>query len=369
MAGQFKLFNLVLYYYIAEEKMAIYFLTPDYAFPSGGVRIIYRHVDILNSHGIQAYVLHRKPGHRASWFDNQTSIAYLDNTVSRRLHLKLQKRLHPDRPRKWFLLGQTNKYLGAEDILVLPEIYGPQEMLDMAPGVPKVILNQGCYLTFQQYPIAQDMLLTPYRHPDVIGVLTNSQEGLDYLKYVFPEIQVGRFHPSIDPVLFGYRADKKRKIAFTTRKNELIMRQVVNILKFRNALSDFELVPFAGIGQQEVAKIFQDSVFYLSFATYEGFGLPPAEAMACGCVVIGFNGGGGKEFFQPEISYPIENSDVIGFAAQVEQSIREFEADPSEIMEKGRLASDFIREHYSPEQEIGDVVNYWRGFVSGESMQ
>lgn len=348
--------------------MPVYFLAPDYTFPSGGVRIIYRHVDILNAHGIPACVLHRKPGHRAAWFENRTPVAYLDDSLTRRLRFKLRERLHPGRPREWFLLGQANKPIGSDDILVLPEIYGPREMLAMAPGVPKVILNQGCYLTFRQYPLEQDKLLTAYRHPDIRGVLTNSQDGLDYLNYVFPELKVGRFHPSIDPGLFHYQAEKKLKICFTTRKNELIMRQIINILKFRDALGDFELVPFAGIGQPEVAKIFRDSVFYLSFATHEGFGLPPAEAMACGCVVIGFHGGGGKEFFLPEFSYAIEDSDVIGFAATVERAIREYAASPAAIAAKGRAAAEFIRENYPPEREEADVVNYWRGLLAKRSL-
>jgi glycosyltransferase involved in cell wall biosynthesis len=343
--------------------MSIYFLTPDYDFPSGGVRIIYRHVDILNKHGIPACVLHRKPGHRATWFDNQTPVAYLDTSLQRKLRFKLRDRFHPGRPREWFLLGQGDKCIGQDDILVLPEIYSPQDILAMAPGVPKVILNQGCYLTFQQYPIDQNNLLTVYRHPDIRGVLTNSQEGIDYLRYVFPELAVGRFHPSIDTELFQYQATKKRRVCFTTRKNELIMRQVINILKFRGALDDFELLPFAGISQLEVAKIFMESALYLSFATYEGFGLPPAEAMACGCVVIGFHGGGGREFFLPEFSYPIENSDVIGFAATVERVLQEYRENPAAIAAKGRAAAEFIREHYPPQREEADVVAYWRGLL------
>ncbi len=343
--------------------MTIYFLTPDYAFPSGGVRIIYRHVDILNKHGIAARVMHRKPGHRATWFENRTPVAYLDTTFRRRLRFKLRERLHPERPREWYLLGQGDHCIDRDDILVLPEIYSPQDILAMAPGVPKVILNQGCYLTFQQYPIDKDKLLTVYRHPDIRGVLTNSQDGIDYLRYVFPELAVGRFHPAIEPELFQYRAEKKRQICFTTRKNEGLMRQVINILKFRDALGDFELVPFAGISQAEVANIFKDSAIYLSFATYEGFGLPPAEAMACGCVVIGFHGGGGREFFLPDFSYPIENSDVIGFAATVERVLQEYRDHPDAIVAKGRAASDFIRGNYPPQREEADIVAYWRGLL------
>jgi glycosyltransferase involved in cell wall biosynthesis len=344
--------------------MAIYFLTPDYTFPSGGVRVIYRHVDILNANGIEAYVLHRVPGHRCTWFENQTPVVYWDQSFKRRVYFKLRKHLQPERPREIFLHGAKSTVISPNDFLVLPEIYGPEEMIGLAPGTPKVILNQGCYLTFRQYPLDPDKLLTPYRHPEFRGVLTNSQDGLDYLNYVFPDLRVGRFHPTIDPTLFKYQANKKRKICFTTRKNELIMRQVINILKVRDALRGFELVPFAGVDQEDVARIFQESAFYLSFATHEGFGLPPAEAMATGCVVIGFDGGGGKEFFRPEFSYAIDNSDVIGFAATVERVIREYDADPTVFVKKGHAAANFIRANYEQERETADIVDFWRGIQS-----
>jgi glycosyltransferase involved in cell wall biosynthesis len=348
--------------------LSIYFLTPDYAFPSGGVRVIYRHVDILNAQGISAFVLHRKQGHRCSWFAHNTPVVYWDYSLRRRAHSKLRKFFRFEQPGKVYLTGGAASVIGARDYLVLPEIYGPQEMIRMAPGTPKVILNQGCYLTFKHYPIDQTERIAPYRHPEFCGVLTNSQDGLDYLEYAFPALKIGRFHPAIDPELFVYRAIKKRQICFTTRKNQGIMQQVINILKLRNALRNFKLVPFSGIGQDEVASIFQDSAFYLSFATYEGFGLPPAEAMATGCVVIGFDGGGGKEFFRPEFSYPIETSDIVGFAATVERVLLEYDACPMAFAAKGRAAANFIRNHYAPEREKADVVDFWRGIIASGPM-
>ncbi len=32
----------------------------------------------------------------------------------------------------------------------------------------------------------------------------------------------------------------------------------------------------------------------------EGFGLPPVEAMSCGCLIVGFHGQGGLEYATPE---------------------------------------------------------------------
>ena len=45
------------------------------------------------------------------------------------------------------------------------------------------------------------------------------------------------------------------------------------------------------------------ATIFLTFSNQEGFGLPPVEAMACGCLVVGYHGHGGKEFLKPEWSF------------------------------------------------------------------
>jgi glycosyltransferase involved in cell wall biosynthesis len=113
-----------------------------------------------------------------------------------------------------------------------------------------------------------------------------------------------------------------------------------------------------------VARIYQESLLFLSFGYPEGFGLPAAEAMASGCVVIGFHGGGGREFFNPEFSYPIEQGDIIGFAKTVEEVIQSFERDPAPVLEKGRLAASFIQKQYSLELEEQEVIAAWCSILS-----
>ncbi len=342
--------------------MAIYFLTPDYSAPSGGVQVIYRHVDILNSNGIPAFVLHRTMGHRCNWFENHTPVVCWDQSVQRRAYFKLRKYLQPERPREIFLRGAKALAIGSGDFLALPEIYGP-ELAEIGPGVPKVILNQGCYLTFQGYPLDSRPIVTPYGHADVKGILINSEDGLGYLRYVFPNQPVTRFHLAIDPALFSYQREKKRQICYTPRKNELAVRQVVNILKARNALNGFELVPFSGLPQAKVAKLLQESALFLTFGQYEGFGLPPAEAMACGCITIGYHAGGGREFMKPEFSFPIPSGDVISYAETIEEVIMNYDVEPDRFAAMGKAASDFILATYTPQRETEDIVGFWRSML------
>ena len=46
----------------------------------------------------------------------------------------------------------------------------------------------------------------------------------------------------------------------------------------------------------DIAKVYQSSDIFISTSWWEGFGLPPLEAMACGCAVITSKSGGVDEF-------------------------------------------------------------------------
>lgn len=343
--------------------MTIYYLCPEHKHPVGGVRVIYRHVDILNKHGIPAYVVHSTKGFRVDWFGNDTPIVYWSDNRIGRLAAKLKRHLNADAIVELPITGGSAGKIGPADILVIPEMYGPDLAAAYGRGIKKVVLNQNCYLTFNGYSFQPDRLISPYNHKDVIATLINSVDGEEYLHYAFPQLPLHRFRLSIDPQRFSFNAEKKKQICFSRIKNQADAMQVINILKFRGVLKNFDIVPFINLPQSEVARIYKESLLFLSFGYPEGFGLPPAEAMACGCVAIGFHGGGGREFFRPEFSYPIEQGDIIGFARTVEEVISSYEQNPAAVLDKGRMAADFIRDHYSPEKEEVEVMSAWQAII------
>jgi len=308
----------------------IYFYCPDNNLPSGGVRKIYRFADVLIRHGFAASVVHNQPGFRCTWFENHTPVLYARN-------------VHPD----------------GNDVFVVPEGYGPQ-IARVAPGIRKVIFNQNCYNTFLNYPIELEARETPYLHPDVIAVITVSQDSASYLRHAFPGQRIFRMRPAIDRTLFYPQAGKKRQIAFMPRRCQEEARQVFNILKFRDALVDFQLAEIRDLSHERTAALLRESSFFFSFSGIEGFGLPPAEAMACGCVTVGFHGRGGKEFFLPEFSYPIEYGDIEGYARAAEALLQRYRNDPAPLREQAEKAAHFIRDNYSMEIEEADIVSCWR---------
>lgn len=64
-------------------------------------------------------------------------------------------------------------------------------------------------------------------------------------------------------------------------------------------LSEFNIVGMDVVKpscDEDIAHIYQTSDIFISTSWWEGFGLPPLEAMACGCAVITSKSGGVNEF-------------------------------------------------------------------------
>src|SRR5213075_3109316 len=100
----------------AMARSTIYFFCPDLPHVLGGTRQIYRHVDVLNANGFDAWVLHRKKGFRLKWFEHQTRVRY------------------------------QPVEMGENDVAVFPEIWGPE--INRFKKVRKAILNQNAYYTW-----------------------------------------------------------------------------------------------------------------------------------------------------------------------------------------------------------------------------
>lgn len=299
----------------------IFYLSPDTTTPSGGIRVIYRHVDILNDLGIPAMVLHETPDFRCEWFPNTTPIGHRYGTQ-----------------------------FSPRDLVVIPEVYGP-DAATIAPGTPKVVFNQSGHLTFHDYPLDGAPRPLVYHDPELFAALVISENVESYLHYAFPDLPLLRTTWSLDPELFSLAEEKRNQIAFMPRRNPEDARQVFNLLRLRGVLGGFDVVPIEDCSEIEVASILGESSHFFSFGTAEGLPLPPAEAMARGCVVVGYDGFGGREYFRPEFCHTVPACDVLEFARIAEGVLRSHVEDPAESSRRGRLASEWIHDRYSPERE------------------
>lgn len=368
----------------------IYFYCDSDGRPAGGIRKIYRQVDILNANGFSAYVLHPEKGTRCRWFPNETRVRYKrifpateQDSVRDYGRLSAHVLRAADkaayRAAKFFLkpspgngpLARLKRVFSSqeaglddvveirpEDFLVIPEIYAAE--LGAIPfKAKKVIFNQNAYYTFLGYPLSGEASGVPYLDGSVEATITVSEQNRRYLQELFPGHRIARIRHGIDQQVFRYNPEKKKQLAFMSRKLPLQVHHIINALKCRGKLRGFDLVPIDGLSETETAGIMRDSLIFLSFSTLEGFGLPPAEAMSCGCIVIGYSGNAGEEYFRPSFSYPVPPEDIFTYITTVEKVIGEYSVSPAALQQKAAAAADFIRVTYSPENETKDIKEFW----------
>jgi glycosyltransferase involved in cell wall biosynthesis len=313
----------------AAAQPTLYMLCPDYERPSGGLRKQYRAVDVLNSSGLSAAVVHRRAGFRLDWFEHDTRIVAMNDVA-----------------------------LGPRDVVAVPEVYGA-ELAELPRGIRQVIFNQGAYLALEHIVKGGEAATAPYAdNPDLAAVVVVSDDSAEAMRYAFPHAPVHRIRHGIDPAVHHPPSEPPgRRIAYMTRRRSDDAAQVLRLLELRDALDGWEVVPIHGRSEREVADILRDSRIFLSFSQREGFGLPPLEALACGCMVVGFHGFGGRELFHPPFAHAIEDSDVVAFARAVEDVIRRVDEEPAAIAAASEAGARFALEQYSQAAERQSLID------------
>lgn len=326
----------------------ILFITPNAKYATGGVKVMYRMVDILNAHGIESAILHTQKGFRCSWFKNNTRIEY----YTPELVDKAQILVVPEN------LGDTIHEVVHQQA---KNLFGNHKIISInTAGKPKVILNQNGFYTFAKYGFPPQGS-TPYLHHEVLATLTVSEHSKEFLQRTFPTATIRRFRLSINnQIFYADSREKQKQIAFMPRKNNEEVHTILHSLFHRGALAhDWKLVPIDNMDELDVAETLRNSAIFLSVGTKEGFGLPPAEAMACGCITVGYHGFGGKEFMLPDFSFPIQVGDVAACANALQNVISLFQTDLELIQTMSRKASEFILQTYSAQYEEQDVLDFW----------
>ena len=305
-------------------------LCPDWTHPSGGVRRIYRHVEVLNSLGYRAFVLHQSESFRCQWFESSAPLAQTTKCWP----------LNPE-----------------HDLLVCPE-YVAWQMVKATPGVPKIIFNQGAYHTFRG--MSEKFESPPYLSPEFLGTIVVSDDSRAYLNYAFPAHPVARIRHAIDSSLFYPSEQKSRRITYMPRKLPADARQVMAILNQRGLVGEFEFSAIENMTESQTAHVLRDAMVFLNFCSQEGFSLPPLEAMACGCLVIGYDGQGGREYLNNDLAVRIAEEDILGFVKAIEAAVHDFRHTPETLATKTRRAMEYVATYHSPEREREDIAAAWQ---------
>jgi hypothetical protein len=344
------------------------YLSPDYAAPAGGIRVIYRHVDILRRNGFEAFVVHERRGFRCEWFENDTPVLGwssrrfgADSAPVQRAARHLRRGLrHVPSDRLFLQLHEPSSIdIAPSDVLVIPEIFGPR-LAEIAPGTPKIVFNQNPFFTFRRYPSNPRGIAFAYQHPDVLGTFVISEHSRRFIDYAFPRTRTLRVRWSLDAARFFPAEKKLRRIAYMPRRGAEDGVHVLATLAARGALDGYEIVVIDGMDEGEVASLLRESLVFLSLGMHEGLPLPPAEAMACGAIVVGYDGFGGREYITPDLAFPVPAGDLVQFAETLEHVLALHREQPADLEGKALRAAAFVAEQYSPEREEHELLTVWR---------
>ena len=230
--------------------------------PSGGVKIIYQHCDLLNKNGYQAYPVHLGD-FVVDWFPHASTALTQQQALT---------------------------MIRADDVLVCPEV------------IPWVAAPFPCRrkIAFVQAWSLVDIATGPgkrYEDLGFTGLMACSRYTKDHMaarsrldcRSVMNSIDLDAFSPDPAVRIPGrVLCFNRRNIQDARNARQLLpaaVRESASFIELENKYSQTQIIGF-----------YRSADIFMAIGYPEGFALPPLEAMACGCAVIGFTGGGAAEF-------------------------------------------------------------------------
>lgn len=305
----------------------VYFCTcPKPGKHAGGVKVIYDHVRALAKLGVPAYVMHERESYRYPWAGfSVPTIADGD--------------------------------LRSTDHVIVPEIKAAllAPRLIAAGLQYSIFVQNGYYLSQRDRNFADSDVDRAYAQ--ATSILSISDDTSDLIRLHYPQLayRVVRVTTTIDANLFHANAPKEKVISYMPRKNGAHAEAVIFALR-RHLPSGWSLQPIDGLPVADVAAILRRSRLFLSFSAMEGLGLPPIEAALCGNYVIGYHGGGGRDYWNSPNFEAVDVGDVSSFVTKVLALLKKPDLDRDlHDAESGRRA---LVEQFSGARESACLENF-----------
>lgn len=194
--------------------------------------------------------------------------------------------------------------------------------------------------------------------------------------------------PGIDPAVFHPAESKPGgplRIGWMPRKNKALGLQIQTCLRHmrQDKAPPVTWESIHGLDQAGVADALRRCHLFLATGYPEGFSLPPLEAMASGCLVVGFAGYGGWDYmrqawdempgpwFGAEDSLPgnslvAPDGDVLAASSALGMALRWHEEGNPRLLRTLKAAGETAR-RYSKEAFAANAVALWEQAAAGEA--
>jgi glycosyltransferase involved in cell wall biosynthesis len=320
------------------DEQGVVFITPSFKTGGGNRVFIELANEICSKTGVSIVFPNNSPDKHTFYLNDSVRVKAIGKLAASRLSqtVNLLKCI--------FYLKKHHK----NDILIISDPI-------LSIFVPAFLKNRKLYRFVQadDYAIYDDglllgtgILLKSYKilckwsYKQKISFIFNSKYTYEqYLKYSNSDIPYRPVYPAVNHCMFKQKETETTKntvrICLVARKHPFkglisfvnvynsFPAEVKNRLTVRlishDDLSSFEISGMEivnPVSDREIADIYNDSDIFISTSWQEGFGLPPLEAMACGCAAIISNSGGVNEYARP-------NENCLMFEAKNENELRD----------------------------------------------
>lgn len=289
----------------------------------GGIKVHYQHCTVLNNLGYRAYpVLMGR--------QNLHSFGY---------------------PGKVLSIAELGTNLNSNDIVVSTEFF-PYEGLLFKNALKVIFVQNWINLEpnrrLKPEDDTRDYIQIGYDH--VISCSKFVQQ------YVWNKMNIwsSLIPNGIDLTKFKPKAEvrENNRILYMPRKNR---RDIERIKKSVEHIP-VEFIAADGLSEEQLIMEYQKSDIFLASGYPEGFGLPPLEAMACGCAVVGFTGRGASEYMIDRKTAMVARDGDCETAARKLRELIENTVLKDAIRERGQI----MARGYSIERTRECIADFYR---------
>ena len=343
-----------------QELRRYLFLCPDRKTASGGIAVIYDLVALLNRNGFVSAVVHNSAS--AGYPDHPENIPPFFTNKINIIHWKYagirQKARHITTKVKTAARSPKLPKLHVQpaDVIVVPE-FMIAEALEGFPENEIIVFVQNPFGLMRSYARAKQRGLDVHER-------SRYWLGVSHICRTHIEMIGGNpatyFPATMKPADFPFSDHKSPLITFMPRKLPHEASVLAHALRDNGRLKNYRLEALDGLTRSQVAAKMAESRFFISLLHNESIGFPAAEAMSSGCIVVGFDGLGGAEFFDETTGIPVRNGDIAALAQAIEKAVTDYEAAPDSFDEMRQAAAKRVNAAFSVEAFETGALAAWQ---------
>lgn len=318
----------------------VFYYAPDHNVPSWGIGMLYTHVRLLRSGGIQAFVLHDRHPFRPRWLKMNVPRVYLN---------RLSFEPRPD------------------DVLVVPEVVAGGNRRRPASNARlkkikcrRLVFVQGSSLI--QAGLRGAASYEELGYEGVIAVMPHVQSVLqthfDTQSVVIP--------PSIACYFFADDLQRARRhqVVLCPKMGCEDYPLIAKLLGSRLPRFGWSLLEIKDKSHRQVARIMQESAFHVSVNCQESFNATVPEAMAAGCIPICYEAFGGRDFLKNgRNAFVFPNHHIYPLLERTLDLVKNYDRRPGQLGRMRRSAHATAR-GFSERHTQAALLRYFRPLLS-----